>query len=91
MKFSGNMWLMILSKVTKNQGFTLPLEDTFFKKPQGRGESNWPPSRSRVKILAKVNLFGYDVFVWWIIKLLDYMKDALGIFLVMKRRILWIC
>ena len=35
MKFSGKMWLMIILKVTKNQGFTLSLEDTFLKKPQG--------------------------------------------------------
>ena len=26
---------MIILKVTKNQGFTLSLEDTFFEKPQG--------------------------------------------------------
>ena len=26
---------MIILKVTKNQGFTLPLEDRFFEKPQG--------------------------------------------------------
>ena len=26
---------MIMLKVTKNQGFTLPVEDTFFEKPQG--------------------------------------------------------
>ena len=40
---------MIMLKVTKNQGFSLSLEDTFFEKPQGG--SNWPrPSRSRVKI-----------------------------------------
>ena len=38
-KFSGKMWLMIL-KVTKNQGFTLSLEDTFLEKPQ-------PPSLLR--------------------------------------------
>ena len=37
MKFSGKMCLMIILKVTKNQGFTLSLEDTFFKKPQGWG------------------------------------------------------
>ena len=41
MKFSGKMCLMIILKVTKNQGFTLCLEDTIFKKPQGG--SNWPP------------------------------------------------
>ena len=33
MKFSGQM-LLTLIKVTKSQGFTLALEDTFFKKPQ---------------------------------------------------------
>ena len=35
MKFSGKMCLMIILKVTKNQGFTLSLEDTVFEKPQG--------------------------------------------------------
>ena len=29
------MCLKIILKVTKNQGFTLTLEDTFFEKPQG--------------------------------------------------------
>ena len=28
MKFAGKMWLMIILKVTKNQVFTLSLEDT---------------------------------------------------------------
>ena len=37
-KFSGKMWLMIILKVIKNQGFTVSLEDTFFEKPRGRGE-----------------------------------------------------
>ena len=37
MKFSGKMCFMIILKVTKNQGFTLSSEDTFFKKPQGGG------------------------------------------------------
>ena len=35
MKFSENMYLMIILKVTKKQGFTLSLKDTFFEKPQG--------------------------------------------------------
>ena len=35
--FSGKMWLMIILKVKKEQGFTLSLEDTFFEKPQGWG------------------------------------------------------
>ena len=41
MKFSGKMWPIIILKITKNQGFTLSLEDTFFEEP--RGESNWLP------------------------------------------------
>ena len=39
MKFSGKMCLKIILKVTKNQGFTLPLEDTIFEKPQGGGSN----------------------------------------------------
>ena len=35
MKFSWKMWLMIILKVTKSQGFTLSLENTFLEKPQG--------------------------------------------------------
>ena len=41
MKFSRKMCLMIILKVTKNQGFTLSLEVTFFEKPHGG--SNLPP------------------------------------------------
>ena len=35
MNFSGKMSLKIILKVTKDQVFTLFLEDTFFEKPQG--------------------------------------------------------
>ena len=35
MKFSGKMCLKITLKVSKNQGFSLSLEDTLFEKPQG--------------------------------------------------------
>ena len=35
MKFSGKMYLKIILKVSKNQGFTLSIKDTFFEKPQG--------------------------------------------------------
>ena len=37
MKFSGKMYLTIILKFTKNQGFSLSLEDTLFKKVQGDG------------------------------------------------------
>ena len=40
MKLSGKMSFKIILKVTKNQGSTLSLEDTFFEKPQGGG-SYW--------------------------------------------------
>ena len=51
MKFSGKMCLKIILKVTKNQGFSLSLEDTFFEKPHGEGGGvKLTPSRFRVKI-----------------------------------------
>ena len=34
MKFSGKTWFMMILKVTKKQGFTLSLENTFLEKPQ---------------------------------------------------------
>ena len=40
---------MISLKVTKEQRFTLSLEDTVFKKPQGV-QGGRPPSRFRVKV-----------------------------------------
>ena len=46
MKFSGKMCFKIILKITKNQGFTLSLEDTLLEKSQGR--SPLPP-RFRVK------------------------------------------
>ena len=51
MKFLGKMCLKIILKVTKNQGFTFSLKDTFFEKPHGGGGSIWPlpPSHFRVK------------------------------------------
>ena len=41
MEVSGKMYLKIILKVTKNQGFTLSLEDTFFGKAQGVGMGGW--------------------------------------------------
>ena len=38
------MCLKIILKVTKTQGFTLFLEDTFFKKPQGEEVKLTPPT-----------------------------------------------
>ena len=44
MKYSGKMCLKIILKVTKNQGVTVSLEDTFFEKTTG-GD---PPSVLRL-------------------------------------------
>ena len=44
MKFLGKMYLKIILKVRKKQGFTLSLEDTFFEKPQGGGQIE-PPAQ----------------------------------------------
>ena len=46
MKFSGKICFKIIVKVTKNQGFTLYLEETFFEKLQ-EGQSE-PPRQIRV-------------------------------------------
>ena len=43
MKFTGKMWLMILVKEKKKQGFTLSLEDTVFGKMTGGVKLNPPP------------------------------------------------
>ena len=45
MEFSGKMCFKMILKVTKKQGFTISLEDTFFEKPQGRGSVCDSPSR----------------------------------------------
>ena len=52
MKISGKTSLNIILKVTKKQGFTLSLGDTFSKKPQDGGEGGegvqLPPSPSAI-------------------------------------------
>ena len=53
---------MIILKVTKNQGFTLCLEDTIFKKPQeGEGVKMTPP-RFRVKQAIGNNIEGCETY-----------------------------
>ena len=55
MKFSGKMCLKIIFKVTKNQGFTLSIEVTFFEKPQGGGGGGQiePPAPNRFRVNQK--------------------------------------
>ena len=57
MKFSGKICFNIILKVTKNQGSTLYIEDTFFKKPQaeGGGGGQFEPS-GRLGLIKPLNL-----------------------------------
>ena len=49
-KFSGKMWLMIILKVTKNQGFILSLENIFLETLQGEDQIDPPPPPSRFRV-----------------------------------------
>ena len=58
------MWLMIILLVTKNQGFTLSLEDTFLERPQGL-RSKWTSPRS-VFLEFKNNIISFLYHrLWW--------------------------
>ena len=93
MKFSGKLCFKIILKVTKNQGSTLSIEDTFFKKPQ-RSHFD-PPGQIRVKILSMTtgNFWTYyghcrvvSVYLTKIQgnKKKNVMKTLLNIFLTVK-------
>ena len=65
MKFLGKMCLKIILKVTKNQGFTFSLKDTFFEKPQGGGQFDpSPPAISELNQLNLLYLFTQIIIVW---------------------------
>ena len=62
---------MMILKVTKNQSFTLSLEDAFWKNHRGRSQIDPPPSPSppsallglkRVTFKCHENLFFLDCF-----------------------------
>ena len=57
MAFPGKMCLKIILKVTKNQRFTLSSEDTFFEKPQGRGQIDQPPAVLGLKYLQQMYVY----------------------------------
>ena len=48
MNFSGKMWLIIIAKVCKSQGFTLSLEGKFLKRLQGGGGGRGQTDRPRL-------------------------------------------
>ena len=50
MEFSGKMCFKMILKVTKKQGFTISLEDTFFKNHRGGGQFVTLPQPFRVNL-----------------------------------------
>ena len=54
MKFLGKMWLIIILKITKNQGFILSLEDTFLENYKNGG-AELTPNPSFTPSLLRVN------------------------------------
>ena len=84
MKFSGKMCLKIILKVTKNQGFALSLEDTFFVKPQWGVKLTSPtpttPRRFRVKCTGSTRSASGDaiILVYMISTLLKYISKNLS-------------
>ena len=51
MKFFGKIWLIAILKVTKDQGLTLYLEDTNFKKNTGMVKLTPPPAFQGLKMM----------------------------------------
>ena len=73
MNFSGKMWLIIIAKVCKSQGFTLSLEDKFLERLQGgAGVKQTAPdflelkNPSPAQFLTSLNSHRY----YWVLKLL---------------------
>ena len=60
MKFSGNISLMIILKVTKKQGFTLSLKKTFIKKVTGGGQIDFPAFLGLKKYWMMINTFMFE-------------------------------
>ena len=68
MIFSGKIFFKIILKVTKNQGSTVSIEDTFFKKPHGGGGSQFdrPPGRLGLKLRSILDIrITYITFDFW--------------------------
>ena len=75
MNFSGKMWLIIIAKVCKCQGFTLSLEDKFLERLQGGGGAGVKQTApdflelknpSPAQFLTSLNSHRY----YWVLKLL---------------------
>ena len=60
MKFSEKKWLMIMLKVTKNQGLTFSFEDTFLEKLRG---IKLTPQLLKVNPIIMKGFFFFEIFV----------------------------
>ena len=71
--FSGKLCFKIILKITKSQGSTLSIENTFFKKPQGRiNLTPSPPSLRQIRVNQERSssdslkiYFCFLHFQWW--------------------------
>ena len=64
MKFSGKIWLMIILKVTTNQGFTPSLEDTILEKTQGGGGRRGEGGRVKLTSPSLLRVKHKCIFIW---------------------------
>ena len=58
LKFSEKIWLMIILKVTKNQGFTLSQQHAILEKPQG---GFLPTQNSLIHRFTHLSLNGFGI------------------------------
>ena len=70
MTFSGKIWLMIILKVTKNQDFTLFLEDTFSEKSKKLCQTDLPAFSELIEYNMR-NIFPEKSYTKWAEKLLQ--------------------
>ena len=74
MKFSGKMCFEIILKVTKNQGFTLSLEDTFFDKRSFYTSSHKHSVKNSVNVrntlMTSMYFYKLGLLVFFILQLL---------------------
>ena len=78
-KFSGKMCFKIILILTKNQGFTFSLENTFCEKPPGwwGGGSNCPPPLPPAILGLKVmkNALYFALKALWFLRYLNFCPD----------------
>ena len=85
-KFSWKMWIMIILKVTKKQGLTLSLEDTFFAKRQG-GSNSLPPPPPAILGLNKLKLGLWSIKVFDCQRLINHFVNTAFIYTCLHKQV----